>query len=165
MNMLLSELQVLAYNPWAWAVVGVLALFSTHAVIQLLACPYARGTATISDTDMSQAQNSKAHPGARFGLTMLGGAALTVTGLFMIAKGISPAIALAAVVGGIVLIQTEPARLSIRQQTYAVISHRDATDEARENARERLRGSHRALASINVFLLLAVVAAMLAFKG
>ncbi|MEM0988456.1 MAG: hypothetical protein AAGK00_06205 [Pseudomonadota bacterium] len=163
MSMLIEELQQLASNPWAWGVVAVLAVLAGQAVVQFLACPYASGKAKIGDAEMAEARRGSFVPSARFAMTMVGGALLTMTGLFMIAQGISPAIALGALVAGVMIIQTEPSRLDIREQTYAVIAHRDAPHDVLEGHRGRLRSSQRQLALTNVLIVAAVTAAMFVF--
>lgn len=163
MSMLVSEIDALASNPWAWGVVGLLGLLAVHSLALLFLCPYAKGTAVVSDEEVAGARDLQSTPGARFALTMLAGAGLTVVGLFMIARGISPALALAAVMAGVLLIQTEPTRLLIREHKYALMAHRDSPEDIREGDRARLRGSHRALAATNVALMFAVTAALLAF--
>ena len=163
MNMLIEELQQLSANPWSWGVVGLMALFTAYSVTLLMACPYSHNRAQISDGDVATAKAHSFRPGGRFVLLMLGGVVLTLAGLFMIAHGISPALALAALVVGIVLIQTEPAQLQIRECKSNVIACRDAPDDQRIGAQDRLRASHRSLAVTNVVLLAGVTAGLVAF--
>ena len=163
MNMLIEELQMLSANPWSWVVVGLMALFTAYSITLLFACPYSHNRAEISDADVVAAKDHSFKPGGRFILLMLGGVALTLAGLFMIAKGISPALALAALVIGIVLIQTEPAQLMIRECKNTVVACRDLGDEQRIAAQDRLRASHRSLAITNLVLLMGVTAGLVAF--
>ena len=100
----------------------------------------------------------------RFGLMMMAGAGLTVSGLFMIANGIKPAIGLGAVVLGILLIQTEPLRLQIREGQRMVVACRDSGAAALESARDRLRTGHLSLAATNMVLLVGLVAGLAAFR-
>ena len=163
MNMLIEELQLLSANPWSWVVVGLMGLFTAYSVMLLMACPYAHGKAEIGDSDVHRAKSEDFNAGGRFALLMIGGVLLTLAGLFMIAKGISPALALAALVVGIVLIQTEPAQLLIREAKRNVIACRDASEGEREGAQDRLKASHRSLAVTNVVLLAGVTAGLVAF--
>jgi len=163
MNVLVAEFARLGANPWAWGVAGLLTVFAAQAVVQLLRCPYARGTTAISDDDVARARANRFRPGARFALAVLGGAGLIVIGLFMIARSIGPAVAFGALTAGILILQTEPMRLQIREQTYAVIASRDAAPDVAEGQRDRLRENHRILAATNLGVLAAVVAVLLVF--
>lgn len=163
MKMLVEELQLLAADPWSWVVVGLLAVIAAHSAVMLIACPYVRNRATITDAEVDEAKSAGTAPGGRFLALMVGGITLTLAGLFMIAEGAAPKIALAALVAGIFLIQTEPVRLSIRQSKTRLISHRDADPGIVEGDRDRLKGGHWNLAGINLALVLALCAALLAF--
>ena len=164
MNMLISELQMLASDWRSWIVVGLMAALALHSVVYYLMCPYVNGRANITDTAVSDAKGRSFKPGFRFGLMMLAGIAMTVAGLFMIAEGKSPTIALAAMVAGIVIIQTEPTRSMIRENTQSLIANRDAQGTKFEAVQMRLRGSHRELVAKNVVLLGALTAGLLAFS-
>lgn len=163
MNMLIEELQNLSTHPLSWALVGAMTLLSGFAIAQYVTCPLMRGKTSISEDQAEQARQTTYRPGLRFGLMMIVGIALALTGLIMIADGTHTAIALVLVVAGILLVQTEPARLSIREYTTQVLARRDASHEAQEEARYRLRSGYRDLAVRNVTLLVGVAAALLAF--
>ena len=81
----------------------------------------------------------------------------------MIAYGIKPTIALGLLVLGVVVVQTEPARLRIRESTNRVIAMNDRGGQALLIARQRLQGDHRELVIMNVVLLFALIAALLTF--
>lgn len=161
--MLIEELQGLAADPRSWAIVGLMALVSAISLFRLWRCPHIAGTYRPSDEEVDAARNDSGRIGPRFGLMMLVGAALTLTGLFMIAGGVRPTIALGLMVVGIVVVQTEPHRLLIRQQTRMVVASRDAPAPALAGVRDRLRGNQRALALTNLVLLAGLVAGLLAF--
>lgn len=163
MNMLLSELQLLANDPRSWIVVAVMAALVVHSVVYYGMCPYAHGRAEITDDAVLEAREKAFKPGTRYGVMMVSGIILTVTGLFMIAEGIRPTLALAAMVAGIVIIQTEPTRTIIRENTHRVIAFRDDTGSKLEAAQLRLRGSHVELVVKNLVLLAALIAGILAF--
>lgn len=163
MNMLISELQMLASDPRSWLVVAVMAALVVHSLVYFFMCPYAQGRANITDEAVLEARQSTFKPGARYGVMMIVGIILTITGLFMIAEGIKPTLALAAMVAGIVIVQTEPTRTIIRENTQRVISFRDDTGTKLEAAQIRLRGSHIELVVKNLVLLGALIAGMLAF--
>ncbi len=163
MNMLIDELHALAEDPRSWAVVAVMLLFAAHSLFAVLRCPYVRGVADISDAEVVDAKANPFEPGARFALMMVAGIALTIVGLFMIASGTKPTIALAAMVAGIVCIQTEPARLRIRESKQRIVARRDAPVEVMAIEQDRLHGSHRELAITNFLIIAALVAALMAF--
>lgn len=163
MNMLIEELQNLAADPRSWAIVGLMAVIAAISVARLWFCPYIAGTYQPSDEEVREARATGTQIGARFGLMMLVGAALTLTGLFMIAGGIKPTIALGLMVVGIVVSQTEPYRLQIREQQRVVVASRDAPDAVIVGARDRLRGNQRSLALTNLVLLAGLIAGLMAF--
>ena len=162
MNMLIAELQGLSADWRSWAVVALMAIVAGISVVHMVLCPYVRGNRQIPDDEVEAAKNTVFTPGARFGVMMVLGAGLTLTGLFMIANGVKPLLALAAVVVGVVIIQTEPTRLQIRENTQRVIALRDAAAETLAGARDRLKASHFQLAATNVALVLALSAGLLA---
>ncbi|MEM1160437.1 MAG: hypothetical protein AAGJ28_05850 [Pseudomonadota bacterium] len=164
MSMLIEEMQSLASNPGAWIVVLVMAGIGAVSLMELLACPVARGRHTPSDEDVRAAKEKGFQAGWRFGLMMLTGGVLTTAGLFMIAYGIKPAFGLGAVVLGILLVQTEPHRLQIREGRRMVIAAHHDGDAVLDGARDRLRSGQMALAVSNIVLLLALVAGLMAFK-
>lgn len=164
MNMLIEELQSLSSNPGSWIVVALMAAIAVISLAHFFICPIARGKYTPKDDEVSKARASDFNPGWRFGLMMMTGAGLTVAGLFMIASGIKPAIALAALVGGLLLIQTEPLRLQIREGQRMVIAAHGGAAEALEGARDRLRAGHLGLAGTNFVLLAGLIAGLLAFR-
>ena len=163
MNMLIEELQGLAADPRSWAIVALMALVAGISIARLWYCPYIAGTYQATDEEVGRASSKGFKVGPRFGLAMIGGAALTLTGLLMIASGIKPTIALGLMVVGIVIIQTEPYRLQIREQKRVVVASRDAPEAVLEGARTRLRDNQRALATTNVVLLAGLIAGLLAF--
>lgn len=163
MNMLLEELQALAADPRSWAVVAVMLFVSGRSFFVMLWCPHVRGVSNISDDQVAQAQSNPFEPGMRFGFMMVIGIALTVLGLFMIASGTQPTLALAALVAGIVAVQTEPARLRIRESKQRLIARRDAAADVLAIERDRLSGSHRELAITNFLIMAALIMALMSF--
>ncbi|MGD1925307.1 MAG: hypothetical protein ACFB03_14130 [Paracoccaceae bacterium] len=163
MNMLISELQMLAGDWRSWIVVALMALIAVHSIVYFFMCPYVNGRATISDTAVSEARGTQFKHGIRLGIMMVAGIVLTLAGLFMIAEGVKPAFALAAMVAGMVITQTEPTRSMIRENTQRVVALRDAEPLVREAAQNRLRGTHRELVMTNVALLAALVVGIAVF--
>ena len=163
MNMLISELQMLASDWRSWIVVGLMAVVALHSLVYFAMCPYAHGRANITDEAVLHARANVFKPGIRFGAMMVTGIVLTITGLFMIAEGVKPTLALAAMVAGIVIVQTEPTRSAIRENTQSVIARRDEVEQVQIVAKERLRSTHIELVTKNMVLLCALIAGLLAF--
>ena len=163
MTMLIEELQSLASDWRSWLVVGVMAILALFSLFQALRCPLLMGTSGVGPDEIAEAKVIRKSIGFRFGLVMLAGFALTLVGLLMITYGLKPTLALAALVIGIVIIQTEPARMKIRESRRFVLAASDGPPESNAAARDRLRGSYRELAMINLGILVCLVGAMLAF--
>ncbi len=163
MNMLIEELQMLSADPRSWIVVGFMALIATISVLARYRCPKVRGVHEPSNEEIRQARETGFRSGWRFGLMMVVGVGLTLTGLFMIAGGVRPTLALGAMVLGILVIQTEPARLSIRENERVVIASHGGAAATIDGARDRLRSSHRALVAMNIVLLAGLVSGLMAF--
>ena len=163
MNMLIEELQILAADWRAWVVVAVMGIVAVFSVFQAVRCPLLMGTSNPNEKDVADAKIIQTNIGPRFALLMLAGFCLTLSGLYMIAYGIKPALALAALVIGIVIIQTEPARLRIREGRRMVLASSDGSSDSQTTARTRLRGSYRELAAVNVGILVCLIGGMLAF--
>lgn len=163
MNMLIEEIQLLASDPKAWIVVLVLAGFAIHSGVSAVMCPYVKGTATFTEADIREARAYQFNAGWRFAVMMISGIVLMLAGLFMIAGGIKPALALALLVTGIVLTQTEPLRLQIREQKFSVVAAQGAQADVLATAQDRLQSNHRGLAWTNAAMLVAVTGALLAF--
>ncbi|MEM7189387.1 MAG: hypothetical protein AAF439_07230 [Pseudomonadota bacterium] len=164
MNMLIEELQGLASSTSAWVVVGIMALLAAASLVQYFACPIANGRHKPTDTDVQRAKDSGFRPGWRFGTLMFSGGILTFAGLLMIAQGAHPTLGLGAVMLGILLVQTEPQRLQIREGQRMVIASRDAAAGVLEGARDRLRTGQKGLASSNIILLVGLIAGLMAFQ-
>ena len=163
MNMLIEELQGLAADPRSWSVAVLMAILAGVSVFKFFRCPHAAGTYAPTDEEVETARRAGSAIGPRFGLMMLAGVALTLAGLFMIAGGVRPTLALAMMVVGIVIIQTEPYRLQISEQIRAVIAARDAPAATIEGARDRLRSNQFALALTNVVLLAGLIVGLMVF--
>lgn len=163
MSMLIDELQRLADDPRSWIVVAIMALVAARSLFLFLRCPYASGTIVIDDDAVRHARENPFTPGARFGVMMVLGVSLTLLGLFMLYRGIHPTISLAAMAMGILIVQTEPARLRIRENIERIIANRDADEAFVGGARHRLKISHQELTVMNVVVLAALTAGLLVF--
>ncbi len=163
MNMLIEELQSLASDWRSWVVVGVMAVMAMVSVFQTFKCPWLHGNINPSKEEISDAKIMRKTVSPRFAVVMMAGFVLTLTGLLMIASGVKPTLALAAMVVGLVIIQTEPARLRIREARRLVLAATDEPQDAQIGARVRLRSNYRELAALNVGVLVCLVGGMLAF--
>ena len=163
MNMLIAELNRMSDDPKSWIVVLLLAGFAIHSIASLLLCPYVHGKKEFTPQEVAEARAHRFEPGVRFAVMMVFGIVLTLTGLFMIPYGIRPTIALLLLVVGMLLLQTEPARLQLREQKVAVIASAGGPEEKELSARDRLRGSHRTLAAVQATMVFGVAGVLLAF--
>ena len=165
MDMLVSELGKLSEEPLAWGAVAILAAFALWSVWHWRACPMLR-EARVTEGDADAAIRLLEAPrvdGARYLVTMLGGIAATVTGLAFICEGIYPGAAFYLLLGGLFVIQTEPARREIRLAELRALAARRGGPYPAEEATDRLRMSHLALVAIHFILLAGAVAGLLAF--
>ena len=163
MNMLIEELQTLAADWRSWLVVGIMAILAVISLVQALRCPMLMGTHEPDPGEVADAKIVQKNVGMRFGIMMLAGFALTLLGLMMITYGVSPTLALGALVVGIVIIQTEPARMKIREARRSVLASIDGPADTNVAARGRLRGSYREMAVVNLGILICLTGAMLTF--
>lgn len=163
MNMLIEELGRLSSNPFAWTIIGLLALAVLYSVVEIMRCPLLREDETATADEVADAKLLRRYVGPRFAIVMLAGAIITVAGLMMITYGVKPALALAAVVAGVCIIQTEPHRLRIREARRQVVASQDMGTDRRQDARTHLKSSYHAMAAMNVALLVCVVGGLLAF--
>lgn len=163
MNMLIEEVQTLATDWRSWVVIGVMALLALVSLFQAIRCPLLMGTHKTDPKTVDEAKIIRKNIGLRFAFVMMAGFALTLTGLLMITYGVKPTLALAAMVLGLVIIQTEPARMKIREARRTVLAAGDGPEDTQKAARGRLRGSYRELAAINLGILVCLTGAMVAF--
>lgn len=163
--MLVEELQAISGDWRAWVVVGLLALVALRSVVGLVQS--SRGVANIQSSvspEQARAYVTARHVSApRFAIAMLAGFVASVTGLIMLSYGIKPAIALLLLAAGLFVIQTEPTRLTVRQSEYRVIAAAQQDEEAVTRATERLCSDQFKLVIINVSLVAAFAAGLLAF--
>lgn len=163
MNMLIEELQSLAADWRSWVVVSVMGVMAAFSVFQTFKCPWLHGNINPSDDEIADAKILRKTVSPRFAIVMMIGFVLTLTGLLMISQGVKPTLALAAMVIGLVIIQTEPARLRIREARRMVLASTNGPDDAQIGARSRLRSNYRELAALNVGVLVCLIGGMLAF--
>ncbi|MEM7056946.1 MAG: hypothetical protein AAF557_05110 [Pseudomonadota bacterium] len=163
MNMLVEELQNLAADWRSWLVVGVMAVLALFSAVQSVRCPWLTGKINPTDEEIADAKIIQRFISPRFAVVMLAGFGLTLAGLMMITHGVKPTLALAAMVVGLVIIQTEPARLRIREARRIVLAATDRSEDTKAGARGRLRSSYRELATVNIGILICLIGGMLAF--
>ena len=163
MNMLIDEVQMLAGSLETWIVVGVMAMVAVQSLATMFMCPYVHGKKEFSEEQIVDAQSRRFIAGPRFAMAMVAGIVMLLTGLFMIAGGLKPTLALALLVIGIVIVQTEPVRLRIRESMLRVVAMQARGGAAAETARLRLRGDHQNLVFMNIAIVLCLITALLAF--
>ncbi|MBY8975723.1 hypothetical protein KHP62_07895 [Rhodobacteraceae bacterium NNCM2] len=163
MNNLLVTLAGLSDLWMTWAAVALLAVMGVTAYMNRVMCPYAKGDCHATVDEARQALSRRIFAGPRFFLTMVSGVAVTVVGLSLIYKNLYPGLGFFLTILGLVVMQTEPIRLQIREAQNRVVAASTMGGEALQNAVETLRGKHQWLVGIHFVILIGVVAAILAF--
>jgi len=163
MEGLIGELAALASNPYAWIVVGGLALVAMHSLVSYLRCPLVHGTGDISPELARAAVDAERVHSTRYLVLMLLGIGLAVAGTAMVALSARPPVALGMIAAGLFLTQTEPLRLNIHGHQLRVVAARIEDDTACETAIGRLRGEYQRLVVTNTLLAAAVAIYLLAF--
>ena len=161
--MLLEEIKEISAAWEAWLVVGLLSLVALRSVVCWARCSRIVAQDSVSVEEAQAYLSSRHISSPRFAVAMLGGFAASVAGLVMLSFGIKPAIALLLLASGIFLIQTEPVRLSVKESELRVIAAEARSDEAAAAAMDRLQSDHLRLITINVGIVAAFAAALLAF--
>lgn len=163
MNMLIETLEALSASPWAWAGVAVLAALAVLTLIQWFMCPYLCQKHEISVEAAREALDRPVFANRRFALAMVIGIVLTLVGLKMIHQGSEPGLAFILIVAGVVVLQTEPIRLDMRQATARVVAASAGDEASYLAAAYRLRASHFWLVTVHFLVLFGVVAGLLLF--
>lgn len=163
MNMLIDELRMLAGDPLAWGAVPVLLAFAGWSVWHWWTCPLIARTAHISRAEALAVLGKPYFAGPRYFLLMVAGIVATVAGLTFIARGINPTLAFYLLLAGVFVIQTEPARLQLREAEYRVVASEALGLEDVESAVHRLESSNVWLITLHGVILVATVTFLLSF--
>lgn len=162
MEMILSNVEALSHDPKAWAVAALVVAKALWSTFMALRCPIMRGSFDVTAELIDQGRNYRIAPPPSFMLIMLGGMALATGGLFMLSDTIYGPLALAAIVVGVFMFMTEPARLFVNGAKMGVFATTGAEGDANFLARDRLREAYRQRAIYEI-VIAAVVVAMLVF--
>jgi len=157
--MLVENLGRISESPFAWSMLGLLGAIAALSLWRWSSCPILGHTADPVDP----AAPVPRHAGARFFLLMAAGIAATVAALTLIADGIRPVLAFWLMIGGVVVIQTEPIRLELREAETRALRALGCGEAASEAARARLRNAHRRLVAFNFIIAAAVGVGLVAF--
>jgi len=159
MNMLIENLGRVAESSIAWTLLALLAVLSVVAFWNWYRCP----VLALGPAGKREATPAPFVPkaGPRFFFLMAGGIGITLGGLTLIANGIHPSLAFVLLIGGVFVIQTEPARLELSEAKSRALAALSA--EAREDAHHRLRAAHRWLVFLHFIILGVTAAGLLAF--
>lgn len=163
MNMLIDELRMLAGDPLAWGAVPVLLGFAAWSVWHWRRCPLIARTAHISRAEAEAMMRRPYFAGPRYFLLMVAGIAATVAALAFIARGTYPTLAFYLLLAGVFVIQTEPARLQLREAEYRVVAAEAQGPEEVRAAIHRLESSNVWLVTLQGVILVATVAFLLCF--
>lgn len=161
MNMLIHHIQTVAASPLSWALVVILALFAAVSAIRWYRCPFMRQETDFGKLDTMT--KGEFRPGPRFLVTMLAGVTSAIIGLSLVFEGIYPVLSFYLVVFGVFIIQTEPARLQIREAMQRVVNVADGAPDTRLAAAARLRTGYLWLVSLHFLIIAAAAAALLSF--
>ncbi len=157
MTSLIDELHRLASDPIAWGAVPILAAFALYALWHWRSCPLLHRTAHITLAEAEGVVGKPYIAGPRFLLLMLAGIAATVAALTLIAEGIYPTLAFYLLVAGVFVIQTEPARLQLREAEMRVVAAEAIGPEAMQAAISRLETTIVWLVTLQVTILAGTV--------
>jgi hypothetical protein len=163
MTMLVDALHAAAANPYSWTVVGLIAAATLVSLYRLHTCPYLCRTRPISPQESEAALIRPFAAGPRFVVVMLAGIAAILTGLSMILREVNPPVALLSIVVGVFAVQIEPALLQIQESAKRVTAAQRQGSEAIAAAEDRLRDAHVWQVMTSLTILIAVIAALLAF--
>lgn len=130
MNDFIQIIETIGADPRAWLVLGLFALRAVYSIVIYFRCPLCWSAKLVADPEEAQRRiNSKSGGSMRFFLLMVTGIVLAVVGLFMLADGVKPTIALFLMVLGAFLFMTEPIRLRINDARLRVISAGENEDQ------------------------------------
>ncbi|MEM8791174.1 MAG: hypothetical protein AAGE80_06125 [Pseudomonadota bacterium] len=163
MNNFLTTLQSLSTFWETWVCVALLAAMGIASVVHRLRCPYINGKKIASYDEARTAIDSPIFAGPRSLGLMLAGIAMSIAGLYMLYGAISPGIGFSLIIVGLVIMQTEPIRLRIREAEHRVVTSCAYDEEARIAATETLKGRSDWLTMVYFIMLAGVVAGLLAF--
>lgn len=163
MTLLVDALHAAAADPYSWVVVGLIGAAALFSLYKLRTSPYLHGTRSFPAGESQASLNRPFAAGPRFVVVMLAGIAAILTGLWMILREVNPPVALLSIVVGVFAVQVEPALLQIQEAVQRIAAARNQGAEAIAAAEDRLRDAYRWLVMISFTILIAVVAALLAF--
>ncbi|MGF1551080.1 MAG: hypothetical protein ACFBWO_01100 [Paracoccaceae bacterium] len=158
MMMLTETCRAVAAHPAPWALIAALVLAAVYGVIHLRYCPFVRGTARVSRTEALARLASPWIAGPAYALIMIGGIALMLAGLVLIANAAEPVAAFLTLARGIAVVQGAPVWLRLREAYDRVIAAEAEGAEAVAFARSRLVNLH--LAGIATVLAIAGMLAL-----
>ncbi|GMG83481.1 hypothetical protein LNKW23_26940 [Paralimibaculum aggregatum] len=164
MNMLVDELRALSADPVAWGAVPVLAAFVVWSFASRRLCPLMNCANRISDEEARKVAGGPRVAGPRFLVLMLVGIVAAVTGLKLIGMGLYSTLAFYLLLAGVFVIQTEPARLQIREAQHRVAAARNRGEEAVASEIQRLGASHNWLIGLQAIMLVGTALFLVAFR-
>lgn len=163
MNILIETLSALSGSVFTWIGVGLLALVACYSFYEWVKCPYLCHKQEISLEEAKRAIDKPVFAGRRFLVAMVTGIGMTIAGLTMIYRGFEPGMAFILIVAGLVIMQTEPIRLEMKQAVARVVAATASGEAAVAAATESLRTSHLWLVSVHFIMLGGIIAGLLAF--
>lgn len=162
METLLGNVAALSSDPKAWVVAALVALKALHSIWLYLRCPVMCGSVEITDQMIEEARAYRFQPRTSYLVIMLAGMGLAIGGLYMLNDATYGPLALVALVVGVFMFITEPARLFVHSAIMGVYATAGGDPEENALARDRLRSAHRERAVYET-IVAGVVLAMLFF--
>ncbi|MGF1447742.1 MAG: hypothetical protein ACFBRM_16310 [Pikeienuella sp.] len=163
MSMLVDELKALGESPLAWGAVPAIAAFVYRSYHNWRKCPLLHRAPQLTQNEALELVGRPKIAGPRYFLLMVAGIVATVTSLSLIAKGIYPTLAFYLLIAGVFVIQTEPARLQVRDAEVRLFAAQPHGPAARAAAMERLDWTNAWLVTLQATMLAGVIAFLLAF--
>lgn len=158
MDSVLNSFARLCDSPVALMILAAMGLHATLSILWFVKCPVVRQRPLDSAAADRAAVHSPHAHSTRFLLTMLLGIALSVGGLYALRTPGAGPLAIGAIMVGVYVLLSEPARRTIEENTLRVSAARLDGEDAYAFAHERLRAAHveRIATEVGIFALLAV---------
>ncbi|SDZ82240.1 hypothetical protein [Rubrimonas cliftonensis] len=163
MDSVLNSFARLCDSPLSIVIVAAMGLHAAVSILLFVNCPILRQRPLDNAAADRAAVHSPHAHSTRFLVTMLLGIALSVGGLYALRSPGAGPVAIGAIMVGVYVLMSEPARRTVEENALRVSGARLDGEEAYAFAHERLRAAHveRIATELGVFALLAVFIAVM----
>lgn len=156
MEVLIDNISDLGANPFAWLVAALAGIKATISIIMIFFCKVKSGEYQPTEAQAREAASAVFNPPISFLLLLVFGMALAIGGLYMLADATYGGLALGAMVIGVFMFMTEPARLQVIGAKTAVYASSLGSSEENELARGALGQAYSERATYETVIALAV---------